>query len=178
MANMKKYIITAVTLGVIAATSGLLIGLTNMITRDQIARNEVAKVQSGIKSIFGDNIVVGEEKEVWEGYQHKYADSYYVVKDSANTDIGFAVRTSGSNMYGKISLIVGIEQTNLKFVGLSIVTNEQTYATTLVDNYITPVNDGTRSVEDVSCGATYGAKLVRDMVNDAQKAIEDTVNGR
>ena len=178
MSDKKHYIVTAVTLGCIAAVSGFLVGLTNMITKDQIAKNEIAKVDSGIKNIFGSNIKVSDEKEIAEENKHNYATAYYVVKDSNDTDIGYAVRTTGSNMYGKISLIVGIKSLTYSFVGMSIVTNEQTYATTLVDNYITPVNDGTRKIEDVSCGATYGAKLVRDMINSAEQAIEGIVNGR
>ena len=40
MSDKKKYIVTAITLGVIAAGSAALIGVTNLVTRDQIATNE------------------------------------------------------------------------------------------------------------------------------------------
>ena len=76
-------------------------------------------------------------------------------------------------MYGKMSLIVGYDAESQLFIDLSVIVNEQTYATTLVDNYINPLHDGTISIDDVSCGATYGAKLVRDMVYDAQSAAEE-----
>ena len=48
-----------------------------------------------------------------------------------------------------------------------MITNEQSFATTLNKNYITKVQEGTRELDDVSCGATYGAKLVRDLINEA-----------
>ena len=79
-------------------------------------------------------------------------------------------------MYGKITLIVGMNST-YQFVKLSVVVNEQTYASTLVDNYINPLNDGSGNIDDVSCGATYGAKLVRDMVNEATDAASKATWG-
>ena len=76
-------------------------------------------------------------------------------------------------MYGKISLIIGFEAKNHTFIGLYTVVNEQTYASTLEDNYLIPVNNDEREYSDVSCGATYGAKLVRDMVDEASSAVKE-----
>ena len=170
MSNTKKYIMTAVTLGLIAMSGALLISLTNLITKETIKQNEKNNIESGIKEVFdlGKNAKISDGGEV-TGYQ--YIEHYYSVMAEANTPslAGLAFRTTGSNMYGKISLIIGIG-VNGDFKGLSIITNEQTYAATLVDNYIDPLNDGTREVADVSCGATYGAKLVRDMVNEVKEA--------
>ena len=171
----KHYLITALTLGVIAASSAAIIGLTNMITRDRIAQNEQNKINSGIAAIFGENAKANEQKSLKEAY--KYVQYYYDVKDGGEM-LGYAFKTSGSNMYGKISLMIGFYYATEAFKGLSIVVNEQTYATTLVDNYINPVNGGTREVEDVYCGATYGAKLVRDMIDECYVAMgEVALNG-
>ena len=164
--NAKKYIITAVTLGVIAAASAGLIGLTNMFTAKQIAINEQKKFDAGITAIFGENASVN--KEFKNGGNDKYVQEWYWVDMGEGIDDGYVFKTTGSNMYGKISLLVGFDYSKI-FVGTFIITNEQTYASTLVDNYLVPINDGTRDYEDVSCGATYGAKLVRDMINDAQE---------
>ena len=88
--------------------------------------------------------------------------------DDNNT--GYAFRTTGSNMYGKISLLLGFEGTSYGFIGLYVIVNEQTYASTLEEKYLEPVNAG-GDIDKVSCGATYGAKLVRDMINEAKEAI-------
>ena len=40
----KHYIITAITLGLIAASSAVLIGVTNLITAKKIEQNEVMKI--------------------------------------------------------------------------------------------------------------------------------------
>ncbi|MCR4879691.1 MAG: hypothetical protein K5906_01885 [Bacilli bacterium] len=176
MSNKKHYIVTSITLGLIAAASGLLIAGTNLITKDRIAQNEKDKVSNGIKAIFNQNTVKVEEftlENAGLSGEYKYVNYLYNVNDSADTNLGVALRTTGSNMYGKISLIVGFTVSDHAFKNLSVVVNEQTYATTLVDNYINPLNGGTRDLEDVSCGATYGAKLVRDMVKEAKQAAEE-----
>ena len=105
-----------------------------------------------------------------EGYTYiKHCYGIQAEKDTPSF-AGLAFLTSGSNMYGKVSLIVGFT-VNEELAGVYFVTNEQTYASTLVENYVDPVNAGTREVEDVKCGATYGATLVKDMINEAKGAV-------
>lgn len=171
MPNKKHYIITALSLGLIAAASGGIIASVNLITRDQIKKNEEAKIRNGLVAIFGNDLVVEEEKDL-ESYQ--YVNHYYSLNNN-----NYVFRTSGSNMYGKISLLLGFslneEKQEYGFVGLYVITDEQTYASTLEDKYISPVNSGNRNYEDVSCGATFGAKLVRDMINEATDASKEFV---
>lgn len=176
MANKKHYVITSITLGAIAAVSAGLIGLTNMLTRNQIAVNAKNKINAGISEIFGKSASISEELTNSEAgllENYSYVEYVYTVQDDSEKDLGYAFRTTGYNMYGKVSLIVGFGKEEHSFLGLSIVVNEQTYASTLVEKYIDPLNDGDRDLDDVSCGATYGAKLVRDMVNEASKAADE-----
>ena len=172
MASKKHYILTSITLGAIAASSALLIGASNMLTKDKIAQNEQNKIHSGIASIFGDSAEILKENNI-ENDSYKYVNYFYQISNGEK-EVGFAYRTTGSNMYGKISLLIGYNLEN-EFVSLSIITNEQTYASTLKDNYIDLLNKGERELDDVSCGATYGAKLVRDMVKEAKQADLDKV---
>ena len=176
MASKKHYVIVSLTLGIIAACSAGLISVANLITKNRIAQNEVNKINSGIREIFGKNAIISSEfdkKDAGFVNEYKYVSYVYEVADDSENEIGYAFRTTGSNMYGKISLIVGYRTNGQLLMGFTVVTNEQTYATTLVDKYITPVNDKTRALDDVNCGATYGAKLVRDMVEEAKKAAEE-----
>ena len=176
MDNKKKFIITSITLGLIAMTSAVLIGLTNLVTKDRIAQNEKNQINNGITEIFGKNSSISAEYDL-DGaglsLDYKYVNYLYDVKDENENIVGVAFKTTGSNMYGKISLLVGYTKENLLFSGVSIIVNEQTYATTLVDNYINPLNEGERDLNDVSCGATYGATLVREMVNEAKEAAKE-----
>ena len=176
MASKKHYLIVSLTLGIIAACSAGLISVANLVTKDRIVRNEANKISGGIREIFGKNAIITSEFDKNDaGFvnEYKYVTYIYEVADESEKEIGYAFRTTGSNMYGKISLIVGYQTSGQLLMGFTVVTNEQTYATTLVDKYIVPVNEHNRELDDVSCGATYGAKLVRDMVQEAKKAAEE-----
>ena len=178
MADKKHYIMTSVTLGAIAAASGLIIGLTNLITKDQIAKNEKNKINAGISEIYGKNATISKEY-AFNDDEIKYVEYVYEIGSDAEED-KYIFRTTGSNMYGKVSLLVGVnyiatpasEEKAAVYQGVYVIVNEQTYASTLVDNYINPLNDGLRNLDDTSCGATYGATLVKNMVNEAMKAAE------
>ena len=176
MPDKKHYIITSITLGIIGAASAGLIGVTNLITKEQIKKNEKNKISQGIAAIFGENSSISDEYEVKD---FKYTNYAYEISTPDNAS-DYALRTTGSNMYGKISLIVGVRSMPVEgsgigfesvFVGIYVISNEQTYASTLEENYIDPLNDGDVNLDDVSCGATYGAKLIRDMVNEAKEVV-------
>ena len=168
--NMKKYLITAVTLGLIAAGGALLIAGTNMLTKDRIAANEVERINKGFKTIYGVDELSYNTFTI-EGSFEYVNSSYYEINDKNDVSLGFAFRTEGYNSYGKITLIVGFTS-EYTYKGLSVVANEQSFASTLNKKYLDPLMEGERELDDVSCGATYGAKLVRDMVNEAKSAAE------
>ena len=177
MPNVKKYLITAIILGSIAMGSGLLIGATNLVTSGPIAEYEQTQINEGIKGIFNNpeyqNVHYGKEEDVEKSDNNKYVNHVYYVysgtdeNDENNTLVGWAFKTEGSNNYGKIALIIGFNS-DAVYKNLSVVKNEQSFASTLKKKYITKVQTGERNIADVSCGATFGAKLVRDMINDAQ----------
>lgn len=168
MSSVKHYGLVSLTLGLIAAASAILITGSNLLTKDKIAQNEIDNITKGISFIFGDDAKIKSESAI---DSYKYVD--YVYEIQSDVDLGYVFRTTGSNMYGKMTLIVGFD-TSDNFVSMKTIVNEQTY-TKEVEKFITDVDNGARSVEDVSCGATYGAKLVRDMVNEAQKASNEKV---
>ena len=174
MSNIKKYILTAVTLGLIAASGALLIAGTNMITRNRIAENEQKSINNGIVTIYGAGSIA-EEHSLPENSNYTYITKCYKVRfeEDEYSFEGYAFRTDGSNNYGKISLLIGFGN-NQSYVGLSVIANEQSFASTLKKGYIDLIKDGSQTIDDVdvSCGATYGAKLVRAMVEEAQQATD------
>ena len=174
MANIKKYVLTALTLGLIAMASGALIGATNLVTADRIAENEVKKINASFVEIYGEG-TTGTENESFNYNEYTYLKSQYEIFSSDGASIGMAYRTLGSNAYGKISLIVGfVNGSGYRYVyyGISVVINEQSFATTLEDNFLIPVQNGEREVDDVKCGATYGATLVKNMIDEAKEAAK------
>ena len=170
--DRNKILITSITLGIIASASAGLIGLTNLLTKDQIVRNEKNKINTGIKEIFGKNKEVFDSESI-DIENYKYVTAMYRVKNDDGYD--YAIRTDGSNMYGKISLLIGFETSSHGFKGIFVIKDEQTYASTLEEEYISKVNDGSRPMESISCGATYGATLVREMTYRAKSYVCDRI---
>ena len=103
--SKKHYIFTAVTLGSIAAVAAGVIGLTNLITKDRISQNEQKRIQKGIKEVFGDKAEIINEFKISDK-NYDYLVYGYEVKNETDNINGYAIRTLGSNIYGKISLIV------------------------------------------------------------------------
>lgn len=164
MANAKKYIITSITLGAIAASSALLIGLANMVTRDRIKQNEIAKTKAGLAEIYGSNATYGDAIEINDkNYPHLLC--YYPASIDEQV-IGNVFKASGKNEFGDITLLVGVSTQN-EAGHIYLITNTQSYASTLVNNYVGPYNNGRVSLDDVSCGATHGAELVKELVDEA-----------
>ena len=188
MPSKKHYIITSITLGIIAATSAALIGVTNLVTRDQIKKNEENKIKAGICEIFGKTATISQKYECEQCANDPikvdnysiYLGNIYSVNDGKEHDRviveSLAIQLTGSNMYGKLSLLIGFDiyscHGEVGFVGVSTIVNEQTYASTLEENYIDQINDGSKTIDDVTCGATYGAKLAKVMIEQAQAIAE------
>lgn len=170
MADKKHYVIVSLTLGLIAAASALLIAGTNLLTKDRIAKNEQKKINDSIAFIFGAEASIKSESEITDE-SYKYVN--YVYEVASDKDLGYVFRTTGSNMYGKITLVIGFDLNN-NFVSMKSIVNEQTF-TKEVENYIKGVDDQTITINDVNCGATFGAKLVREMVNEASLANKEKV---
>ena len=87
MANVKKYVLTAVTLGLIAMASGALIGATNLITADRIAENEVKKINASFVEIYGEG-ATGTENESFNFNEYTYLKSQYEIFSSDGASIG------------------------------------------------------------------------------------------
>ena len=179
MSNMKKYLMTAVVLGSIAMASGLLIGATNLVTSGPIAAYEKNQINNGIKAIFSDceHLYYSNDEDIEIDKDNPYVNHIYYLYDGTNENdydnafVGFALKTEGSNSYGKIALIVGFDA-SANYESISVIKNEQSFASTLNKKYINKVKVKEREIDDVSCGATYGAKLVRDMIKNAQSIVE------
>ena len=184
MANTKKYILTSVILGTIAAISAGVIAATNLITKDRIEKNKKEKIEKGLVEIFDNSLAsISDDEKI----NKKFIDAdskfkvkmshFYTIENSDNKDfLGYAVMCDGSNGYGKISLIAGFEPKELKFKSIYLIENEQSYASTLEKGYYEPVKNGGDydSEKAVHCGATYGATLVRAMI----RAAKDYVNNK
>ena len=156
-----------------AAIGGVSVALVNVLTGPMIESNKREKELKGLRKVFGDDAEIdpNEDKHSIEDSDYKYLICYYEVDDGAT---GRIYSTSGTNAYGTVSLLVGLtpEQSLYNVV---VMENTESYGQTLTDNYLNPLIKSSSKDEDldnVKCGATYGAKLVRDMVNQAKEHYE------
>ncbi len=174
----KNIIRSAATLGIIAGVAALLIGLTNMVTADTIAANANAAENKGLAQVFDE--VDGVENTYSEIEDLDTSSFNFVEKiwicygGSDSSQLGYIYRTSGSNAYGSVTMLLGIS--GLGDLGnMVILENTETYNTTLQANYIDVYNasdDKNNAIYDTSCGATYGANLIKNM---ASEALDDYV---
>lgn len=169
-AQIKKYIKVALTLGIISGGSALLIGLTNAITKDRIIQNNQNKENNGLAEVFDADNQTFVQGELSEGYD--YLQKVWTVS-SDSTEIGTIYKASGKNSYGTVTLFFGFD-TSDSFTKMVILENTETYGSTLENNYIDKVNGSEIGFEDTTCGATYGAKLIRSMYDEA---VEDIKKG-
>ena len=174
MSHTKKYILTSITLGTIAAISAGLIALTYLATHKKIDENNTLEFEKGITAIFKDYQYdsVSEVEGVNFG-ESKTAKACYKVQNGESL-VGYVLKSEGSNSYGKITMLSGFKAETFDFISLHLISNEQSYASTLQKKYINPIKEGEKdiySTEQTSCGATRGAELVQSMVLDAQYLV-------
>lgn len=166
--SFKNIFKIAIVLMLVAGLSGALIVLVNKITAPIILENEIKQEQKAQEAIFkGANFT--SLAEFSEG------DIVKVSKASIDGDaIGYVYRLSGKNAYGVVSILIGINNDGVvsKVVFLE---NGQSFATKLdahVNNTYQSLDiDGSNIGDvDVKCGATFGAKLVKRLI---QSALDD-----
>ncbi len=189
---MAKNFKIASILGGIALVCALLIALVNMLTANTIASNNEKKELETIQAIFEDYDASKSEVQDASG---TYIEKKIKAADSAGTTLGYLYTVAGKNAYGSISLMVAIVDDSVYQV--EFLENNQSFAST-VFNYLktsypssadTAVHVGAYSTTDisikslsksdvenmdVSCGATYGATLIKNLVlaalNDGREA--------
>lgn len=156
---------------------GLIIAGGDMITRDRIAQNEIEKEKSGLSKVFGSGCDYGEatsiNDESWPTLK-----KFWTVKDGEKI-LGRVYAASGTNAYGDVSLLVGINA-DYSLGQISVLKNTESYATTLEDGYLIPyqqAEDKASIVTQVNCGATYGAKMCRDMILSAKTHYQEANYG-
>ena len=185
-----KYLKISSILGAIALVCALILAAMNMLTSPVVAKNSEETELSTIVSIF--SAYNKDKSEVVAGpYSSDYIESKTIAKDSNGNTLGIIYVVNGKNAYGNIKLMVAIKDN--KVYQVEFLENGQSFAST-VDKHVhanypssekksvdvgftsdAQKFEGTLDEDDVAnidvaCGATYGAKLVKELVN---QALED-----
>lgn len=169
--DIKKILLCAGTLCLISGISATLIGVVNMFASNVISSNNEKKEKEALKEVFPlENIGKGVEVN-----DDLYIKKYWTV---SGENEGRAYKCEGKNGYGSISLLIGI-YSDFSLGRLSITNLEQSYGQTLKDNYISIYGEASNgseretALENVNCGATYGATLIKNMVKQAQNHYKE-----
>lgn len=191
---MKRYFYVSGILGGIALICAVLIALVNMLTKPIISNNSQAIIKETYTKIYSE-YYSSEEKEYTndsKGYIKNKLEAY----DSNGNVLGYIYTTSGKNAYGEVSLMIGIK--NDTVVDVEFLTNTESFASTVYSYVkenlpssneskieINPygkddaIDVGSLSSSDIDsldtkCGATYGASLVKAMV---EACLEEAKEG-
>lgn len=194
---MKKYLTISIILGTIALICAAILAALNLVTSPIIAKNSEETKKDTITTIYSDCVEFDEytSDELKEKYPTATIDSkieslIIAYSDSAKTNVlGYIYTAKGSNAYGNIEIMAAIND-ELGVVQVEFLENSQSYASTVSSWLKVTYNTvgatvyevgfvsadgediGTVSKEDaktvdVSCGATFGATLVRSLVTAA-----------
>lgn len=175
--DVKKYLKIGALLGGIGAIAAGLIGGFDLLTAPVIAKAEAAATQQGLTSLYSDMKASTDGASV-SGYQ--YVTTLWIVysDEGKQSELGRAYKLVGSDSHGKLTLMVGVSGGATPAVGkIYVVKDEQTktYATTLIANYIDLINAGSKTIDDIKCGATMSATLTRKMCLEAKEAYTSEV---
>ena len=157
----------------IAGASALLLTLLNLVTAPIIAQNNANKQLGGYKVIFDTMAAISDPTKLEDDAElSEYVIAY---SDTAKTqEIGY-IYTSESiavKSYGNIKAMVGISgETDSPTLGkVYLVENTLSYSSTFVKGYVDPfnANPSDTTLENVKCGATFGAETLRDVIKAAR----------
>ncbi len=153
----------AAILGGITAVAALGIGAVNLLTAPIIAQNKKAKEEKSVKLVFA-NAEILETVELKEKYLNKYWE--VALPATEKTPDGRIYSCTGTNGYGTVSLLIGIYG-DYSLGNMVILENTESYGSTLEEKYIEPyqsAQDKEAALNQVKCGATFGAKMIKAMV--------------
>lgn len=158
----KHYLYVGIVLACIGVVVSAAIVGVNALTKDKIAQNEKDSKEKAMRNVFPD-CTFGETTNI---SNVEYLVSYTTASKSG-TEQGDVYYTSGKNAYGAISMMIAI-YVNGQLGNISLVENTQSFASPVEDNYVNPYNKNEITIDDVRCGATYGATLIKNMAKAAQ----------
>lgn len=162
---MKNWIKFPMVLGLISASSALIIGGTFALTYKYIRQNADAEYLKGLKKIYPGAYFTNLNRDF-------PGDSY--LKKTWTATIGdelegYAYYADGKNQYGNIGLIIGIEpEESAPIRGFYVVDNNQTVGPDFDEWLKKNKFSGDPDDFEFKTGATYGSKLVRDLMKAAQ----------
>ena len=160
----KKVIRIALVLMLVSGLSAAIIIALNKLTAPIIVNNNIEKENNSLAQIYE-----GAEFELIEENVSDTILKVSLAKKDGN-DLGYVYKITGKNGYGKITLLIGV--TDGKVVKVVFLENTESYASTVEDHVNNTYKPNAVTVDnindvDVKCGATFGAKTIKEMMQEA-----------
>ena len=153
-----KYLKKALVLCFIAGICATLIALVNFVTEPVIKANKEKKENDALASLIN-----GATAERLENTNSDINGLWDLRIDEEI--VAYAYSVSGKNAYGKVSVLYAIDS-NLNVIKVVLTENTESYSTKLANHVQDAYFDVVSDLEDVdlACGATFGAKLVKELI--------------
>lgn len=171
---MKKYALTALVLTLIASVCAALIASVNLFTSPIIKKNNEEKKAKLCQEIF-EAYTADKSETILDDFTSDSIEEMIVAYDANGNLLGFIYTVKGSNAYGEIKLLLGITS-EMKLAGVQFITNGQSFSnetdTHLKNQYKENMTEADvdhldLSNSDVTAGATFASKLIRNLVKAA-----------
>ena len=172
----KRPLLVGAFLGGLCAVLAAAIAGGDLLTKDVIAKNKAQTEKDGLARVFRD--ATFSEAIAISSPEYPELSKYWTV-DLGDEGTGYVYSAAGKNAYGDIALLAGF-YADASLANVIVITNTQTYGQTLEDEYLDPLSkaeDKEAALDHVKCGATYGAKLTRDLVNEARNYLTEVTFG-
>ena len=163
--------------GFLAGLCGVLalaIAGADLLTAGRIAENKVKKENDGLKSLLEPGAKVSEATEISDD-DYPSLKKYWTV-ERPNEDLPSRIyAASDKNGYGQVSLLIALYG-DFSLGNVAVLENTESYGQTLQDGYLDKIarsEDKDKAFTEVKCGATYGAKMCRDMIEAAKQHFQE-----
>ena len=179
--QMKKYLLCGgVLLGLGVISAGLLSGV-NLITAPLIEASAIEKANATYREIFPEanfsekmTFSTDEEKDALakKNLKNSSVDYYLIAYDESKAEIGKVFHGSAVGHDGTVEVLVGFCMKNgdAALKKIAVLNCSDTWKTTFEKNYLNPVNEGTKSYDDLTnVGATVTSTAVSSIVIEAGK---------
>ena len=174
MKNAGYFVRIVGVLLVITMCVALLLSAVNMITKDKIAANEKAKLETAIGNLFTGITPKTEKLSVNSG--DTALISFNLVKNG-DTPVGYYAEVAPTGFKGTVSMLVGITLDG-KVSGIQVLTHGETVGIgdkieneDFLKDFNGLASSGEAEGVDVITGATYSSKAVKNGVKTALDAF-------
>ncbi len=187
---IKKMLKVSLVLGCISAVSAGVIGVANAVTAPKIKENAAKKELDALPQIYGGKISDYEEVKydgvdsnggstkisVNEKYKVTYTLKQWKFVGDGEANGSYVFKCYGKNGYGDVTMAIGITKSGA-LCTIYLIEDTESYKNILEPNYVDAYNRGCdkeTDIENVKCGATFGATMIRDMAREAQSVVLGT----